>query len=84
MKRGIVSIMAVLAMQAALAQSAGNAALLRMHDAFRKNQSHALSQTLPQVRGHVLEPMAAYWEMRARLGTVGPRISAAPINNELP
>lgn len=69
MKRGIVSIMAVLAMQAALAQSAGNAALLRMHDAFRKNQSHALSQTLPQVRGHVLEPMAAYWEMRVRLDT---------------
>lgn len=69
MKTGIVTIMAVLAMQAAGAQSAGDAALLRMQDAFRKNQSAALSQTLPQMRGHVLEPMAAYWEMRVRLDT---------------
>lgn len=70
MKTGIVTIMAVLAMQGALAQSAGDAALLRMQDAFRKNQSAALTQTLPKVRGHVLEPMAAYWEMRVRLDTV--------------
>jgi soluble lytic murein transglycosylase len=69
MKTGIVTIMAVLAMQGALAQSAGDAALLRMQDAFRKNQSAALTQTLPKVRGHVLEPMAAYWEMRVRLDT---------------
>jgi soluble lytic murein transglycosylase len=69
MKTGIVTIMAVLVMQAAAAQSAGDAALLRMQDAFRKNQSTPLSQTLPQLRGHVLEPMAAYWEMRVRLDT---------------
>jgi soluble lytic murein transglycosylase len=67
MKTGMLTIMAVLAMQAAAAQSAGDAALLRMQDAYRKNQSILLSQTLPQVRGHVLEPMAAYWEMRVRL-----------------
>jgi soluble lytic murein transglycosylase len=69
MKTGIVTIMAVLAMQAAGAQSAGDVALLRMQDAFRKNQSTNLSQTLPQLRGHVLEPMAAYWDMRVRLDT---------------
>ncbi len=67
MKTGIVTIMAVLAMHAAAAQSAGDAALLRMQDAYRKNQSTVLSQTLPQLRGHVLQPMAAYWEMRVRL-----------------
>ena len=73
MKTGIVTIMAVLAMQTAAAQSAGDAALLRMQDAYRKNQSTELSQTLPQMRGHVLQPMAAYWEMRARL-------DGAPVN----
>lgn len=67
MKTGIVTIMAVLAMQAASAQSASDASLLRMQDAFRKNQSQVLSQTLPQLRGHALQPMAAYWEMRVRL-----------------
>ena len=67
MKTGIVTIMAVLAMQTAAAQSAGDAALLRMQDAYRKSQSTVLSQTLPQVRGHVLQPMAAYWEIRVRL-----------------
>jgi hypothetical protein len=67
MKTRIVTIMAVLAMQAAAAQNAADAALLRMQDAYRKNQTLVLSQTLPQVRGHVLEPMAAYWEMRVRL-----------------
>ncbi len=67
MKTGIVTIMAVLAMQAVAAQSAGDAALLRMHDAYRKSQSTVLSQTLPQLRGHVLHPMAAYWEMKVRL-----------------
>jgi hypothetical protein len=73
MKTGMLTIMAVLAMQAATAQSTGDAALLRMQDAYRKNQSTVLSQTLPQVRGHVLQPMAAYWEMRARL-------DGAPVN----
>jgi soluble lytic murein transglycosylase len=67
MKTGIVTIMAVLAMQTVSAQSAGDAALLAMHDAFRKNQSSPLTQTLPELRGHVLQPMAAYWEMRIRL-----------------
>jgi soluble lytic murein transglycosylase len=67
MKTGIVSIMAALLMSSAAAQSAGDAAVLRMQEAFRANQASTLSQTLPQLRGHVLEPMAAYWEMRVRL-----------------
>lgn len=67
MKTVIVTIMAVLAMQTAAAQNDADDPLLRMQDAYRKNQVNVLSQTLPQVRGHVLEPMAAYWEMRVRL-----------------
>jgi soluble lytic murein transglycosylase len=67
MKTGIVSIMAALLMSSAAAQSAGDTAVLRMQEAFRANQANTLSQTLPQLRGHVLEPMAAYWEMRVRL-----------------
>jgi soluble lytic murein transglycosylase len=38
-----------------------------MHQAFRKADKNRLSALLPQTRGHVLEPLAAYWEMRTRL-----------------
>jgi soluble lytic murein transglycosylase len=37
--------------------------------AYGKNDAKRLSALLPQVRGHVLEPLAAYWEMRVRLDT---------------
>jgi soluble lytic murein transglycosylase len=40
-----------------------------MHQAFRKGDKNRLSALLPQTRGHVLEPLAAYWEMRTRLDT---------------
>ena len=52
MKTGMLTIMAVLAMQAAAAQSAGDAALLRMQDAFRKNQSAAYSNTKTSAATH--------------------------------
>ena len=38
-----------------------------MQQAFRRGDSARLSALLPQARGHVLEPWAAYWEMKARL-----------------
>jgi len=40
-----------------------------MQQAFRKNDAKRLSALLPQARGHVLEPLAAYWDMRTRLDT---------------
>ncbi|MBV5299442.1 MAG: lytic transglycosylase domain-containing protein [Rhodoferax sp.] len=35
--------------------------------AFQKGQSKRLTELLPHARGHILEPWAAYWELRARL-----------------
>ena len=48
-------------------QMAGDDALLEMQQAFRKRDKAKLAQLLPATRGHVLEPWAAYWELRARL-----------------
>jgi len=45
-----------------------DAVLLEMANAFQKNDRKKLTQLLPQTRGHVLEPWAAYWELRVRLG----------------
>jgi soluble lytic murein transglycosylase len=47
--------------------------VLEMHQAFRQGNKGRLAQLLPQVRGHALEPWAAYWEIRARLDTVQPQ-----------
>lgn len=52
---------------AALAQAPGDTALLDMRDAFRLGRTVQLGQSLPKAQGHVLEPLARYWEMRARL-----------------
>ena len=46
---------------------AGDELILEMANAFKKGDSKKLSRLLPQARGHVLEPWAAYWELRARL-----------------
>ncbi|MDI9331284.1 MAG: transglycosylase SLT domain-containing protein [Alphaproteobacteria bacterium] len=48
---------------------AADAVILDMASAFKRGDSKKLSQLLPQMRGHVLEPWAAYWELRARLAT---------------
>ena len=52
---------------AAQAQNKGDDVVLEMQQAFKKGDKNRLSALLPQTRGHVLEPLAAYWEMRARL-----------------
>ena len=70
MKRGLVAIMAALVLPgAAWAQASADTALLEMREAFRRSNSAQLSALLPRVRGHVLEPLASYWEMKARLET---------------
>jgi soluble lytic murein transglycosylase len=51
----------------ASAQNKGDEVILEMSQAFKKGDKNRLSALLPQTRGHVLEPLAAYWEMRARL-----------------
>ena len=51
-----------------MAQNRGDDTLLEMQQAFRKGDRNKLAQLLPAARGHVLEPWAAYWELKARLG----------------
>ena len=45
-----------------------DAVLLDMSNAFNHNDRKKLSHLLAQAKGHVLEPWAAYWELRVRLG----------------
>lgn len=65
---------AVLATAAPLvqAQNRGDDTLLEMHQAFRKGDRKKLEQLLPAARGHALEPWAAYWELKLRLGEASP------------
>ncbi|MES2415228.1 MAG: transglycosylase SLT domain-containing protein [Pseudomonadota bacterium] len=48
--------------------SSGDSVLLDMNQAFKRGDRRKLAQLLPQARGHALEPWAAYWELKARLG----------------
>ncbi|WP_306556426.1 lytic transglycosylase domain-containing protein [Acidovorax sp.] len=54
------------------AQNKGDDTLLEMQQAFRKGDRNKLAQLLPAARGHALEPWAAYWELKARLGEAQP------------
>jgi soluble lytic murein transglycosylase len=54
------------------AQSAGDATVLELREAFRRGNSTALTTLLARVSGHALEPLAAYWEARARLERASP------------
>jgi soluble lytic murein transglycosylase len=51
------------------ASSVADDTILDMAQAFKQGKSQRLSDLLPKVRGHILEPWAAYWELRARLDT---------------
>jgi soluble lytic murein transglycosylase len=56
----------------AKAQTRADEAIMEMSQAFKKGDGKRLTALLPQVRGHVLEPWAAYWELRNRLDTASP------------
>ena len=51
----------------------GDEAALEMAEAFKKSDRKRLSALLPQLHGHVLEPWALYWDLRARLDEAGPK-----------
>lgn len=57
----------------ALAQNRGDDTLVEMQQAFRKGDRKKLEQLLPAARGHVLEPWAAYWELKLRLAEASPQ-----------
>ena len=54
------------------AQNPGDNVLQEMNQAFRKADRKKLTQLLPLAQGHVLEPWAAYWELKARLDDATP------------
>jgi soluble lytic murein transglycosylase len=62
-----------------LAQNKGDDAVVEMNTAFKNGDKKRLAALLPQARGHALEPYAAYWELKARLGEA----SAAEVQNFL-
>ena len=66
----LTSIVLVAGLGAALpspAQTPADQLILDMQQAARRGDKARLASLLPQVRGHVLEPWAAYWEARSRL-----------------
>lgn len=66
----LTSIVLMAGLGAALpstAQTSADQLILDMQQAARRGDKARLAGLLPQVRGHVLEPWAAYWEARSRL-----------------
>ena len=49
------------------AQNKADDVILEMNQAFKKNDKAQLSRLLPKAKGHIMEPWAAYWELRVRL-----------------
>ncbi len=52
---------------AAAQSQRGDEVINDMAQAFKRSDKARLTALLPQVRGHVLEAQAAYWELKARL-----------------
>ena len=50
-----------------------DAVIVEMQQAFQRGDKRRLTALLPQARGHLLEPWAAYWELRARLDEATPQ-----------
>lgn len=64
---------APLATLAAPAKSVDSAdVLMDMRTAYYRNQHSALQDMLPTIKGHPLEPLAAYWTLKSRLEEATP------------
>lgn len=74
----ITLVAALMLPHAALAKSkprakpTGNEFITDMAEAFKKGDRTRLATLLPQVKGHILEPWGAYWELSARLADASP------------
>jgi len=68
----LIGLVGAFATPGVSAQSSADAALLDMQAAYQKGDTRRLSALLPKVKGHLLEPWAAYWEIGARLSTAAP------------
>ncbi|WP_076999392.1 lytic transglycosylase domain-containing protein [Variovorax sp. KK3] len=63
-----LALAAATLLQPARAQSGNDDVVLQMRQAAQRGDKARLSALLPQARGHLLEPWAAYWELKSRLG----------------
>jgi soluble lytic murein transglycosylase len=71
--RRILTLIVAALVGGAQAQTRGDdQTILDMQQAFRDGNRARLAQLLPLARGNVLEPWAAYWELRSRLDTAAP------------
>ncbi len=52
--------------------SRADSVVLEMAQSYKSRDRRRLTALLPQVRGHVLEPWAAYWDLSAHLDEAGP------------
>ena len=71
--RTILTLILAVFAGACQAQPGTDDTIVDMAQAFGKNNKARLTQLLPLARGNVLEPWAAYWELRARLDTASPQ-----------
>jgi soluble lytic murein transglycosylase len=55
------------AIAAPTAHAPADAVITDMAQAYKRGDRKRLTALLPQAKGHVLEPWAAYWELKARL-----------------
>ena len=51
----------------AVAQTSADNVIIDMAQAYRKADRRSLEALLPRAKGHLLEPWAAYWTLKARL-----------------
>jgi soluble lytic murein transglycosylase len=51
--------------------SAADNVIVEMNKAYKRGDRARLAQLLPQAKSHALEPWAAYWELKLRLGEAG-------------
>ena len=76
-KSTLLSILVLAAVALSLpARAQGNQnddVLLQMKQASQRSDRARLAALLPQARGHILEPWAAYWELKARLQEASPQ-----------
>jgi len=78
-------LLALGAAQPSLAAPASNnaqadAVITDMAQAFKRGDRKRLTALLPQAKGHLLEPWAAYWELKARLDEASPQEVRAFLN----
>jgi soluble lytic murein transglycosylase len=63
----VAALSALAGVSGAQAQARGDDALLDMASAYKRGEYRKLAGLLPQVQGHPLEGLAAYWALRSNL-----------------